>query len=586
MVQILQVVSSFILLAALSVATVARAADLDYIAALVKGGATQLALRVIDAEQKSKLPAADWARLEQQRLAVLRAMRRWDDLAKRVDALPDNTPVEFRRAAIQEAAEARLAVNDSDGARRYLRRLLWSAGIDAATAAQARRLIIRSYTQEGRLADAQTALSRYQQDFQAKSEPWQVLRAEIFLQADNPQSAASALTGLQSYEARLLRLTASLRAKSQRPAEVLLAAQKLAGVLSERASLRRAAWVLAAEAASVDANDDAQVVALEQALAIPEEGEQPLFRTTPDDLWRAYDRLAERLGNSAKLLVGSDDAWLDKAESVPCTTHHVARAFYAFLSRRAFEPDVRMLSHRRIATGLMRDGRAQTLEFLYTQSNRYPTVADIPAPVRHALADKAIADYNIRLAAELIHGLDAPPQGEIPEEWSLRRARILVYAGEYSAALELLRGLLKSQPKLDPDLTGRLLQILFDFQAVGRHDDALALLPSVYDRVDSDRARREILFWIADSHNALKHYSSAAEYFLRSATFAGASGEDPWGHTARFYAAEALGRAGLVEDARRVYLKLIESTPDARRRAQIERQMQQLWLNAKPASTP
>lgn len=567
-------------------ATAARAADLDYIAALVKGGATQLALSALDASQRSDLSALEWSRLEKHRLAVLRALHRWDELAQRVDKLPEDVSLEFRREALQDAADARLSANDSEGARRYLRRLLWDTRAEGTAAAQARRLIIRSYMQEGRLGDAQTALLRYQQDYQAKSEPWQVLRAEILLQVGNPREAFSALAGLQSYEARLLRLTATLRSKQQRPGDVLAASQKLARALSSRDDLRRAAWVLAAEAAGAVPDDESRVFALEQALSTPVNGEQPLFVADSEDLWSAYDRLAERIGNSAKLLVGNDITWFEKAESIPCATHHVARALYAFLSRHAFEPDARTLAHRRLAAGLMRDGRAQTLESLYTQSVRYPVVADIPPPVRYALTDKAIVDYNIELAAELIKDLDSPPDGAEPEDWGLRRARILVYAGDYREAVELLQGVLAAQPTLPVDLTGRLLQIVFDLQAIGRHEDTLGLLQSVYDRSDSDKVRRETLFWMADSHNAMKRYGAAAEFYLRSATFAGASGEDPWGHTARFYAAESLGRAGLTDDARRVYRKLMASTADPRRRSQIERQMQKLWLNEKSVSTP
>ena len=586
MVSIRPTLISGALLASLACVTTAHASDLDYITALVKGGATQLALKVLDTSQKIDLPESEWSRYEQQRFAVLRALRRWDELTRRVDRLPDTVSIEFRREALQEAAQARLAANDAEGARRYLRRLLWGTHPDGVVAAQARRLVIRSYLQEGRLGDAQSALLRYQQDYQAKSEPWQILRAEILLQANNPQAAYSTLSGLQSYEARLLRLTAALRAKQQRPAEVFVAARQLADSLSSRADLRRAVWILAAEAADTASDDEARVLALEQALAVPASGEQPLFQASADDLWRAYDRLAERIGNSAKLLVGNDDVWLEKAEAVPCATHHVARAVYAFLSRRASEPDVRYLSHRRLVSGLMRDGHSQTLESLYTQSNLYPVVANIPTSVRYALADKAIADYNIRLAASLIRGLDAPPEGEAPEDWSLRRARILVYAGDYRVATGLLQETLTTQPTLEIELAGRLLQVLFDLQAVGRHDDALALFKIAYDRADSDKMRREILFWMADSQNAMKHYSAAAELYLRSATFAGASGEDPWGHTSRFYAAEALGRAGLIDDARRVYQKLMEASTDPRRRTQIERQMQQLWLTEKPTSTP
>jgi hypothetical protein len=577
--------SLFLAVLALVACASARAADPDHVAALVKGGATQLALHVLDNEQKSDLPPEEWVLWERHRLAVLRALRKWDELAKRVERLPKNVPAEFRREAIGAAVEARLAANDAEGARRYLRRLLWDERVTGAEAVQARRLVIRSYVQEGRLADAQAALLRYQQEFQAKSEPWQVLHAEILLQADNPRGALNQLSGLQSHEARLLRLAANLRAKLQSPRDVLMAANKMADGLAARPDLRRAAWVVAAEAASAAGDGEAQVLALERALSLPENGAQPLFRTNADELWQAYDQLAEHMGNTAKWLVGNDEDWLHQAESIPCAQNHVARALYAFLTRRAEDAEIRSLSHRRLAAGLMRDGRSQTLESLYTESSRYPVVANVPVEARYALADKAIADYNIRLAAQLVRGLDSPPEGEAPEDWGLRRARILVYAGEYKPAVEQLESILRSQEKLDSDLTARLLQVVFDLQAVDRHDAALRLLEQVYAKVDNDKLRRELLFWMADSQSALKKYKIAAELYLRTATFGGASGEDPWGHTARLLAAEALGRAGLTEDARRVYLKLLEATPDPRRRAQIERQMQQLWLSRKPAST-
>jgi hypothetical protein len=575
----------FLALLASSFAASAGAGDPEHVAALVKGGATQLAQRLLDAEQKSNLPAEEWVLWERQRFDVLRALRKWDDLAKRVQRLPEHVPAEFRHEALVLAAEARLAANDPDGARRFLRQLLWQEQVRGEAAAQARRLIIRSYTQEGQLADARAALLRYQQDYQAKSEPWQVLHAELLLQAGDARAALPVLAGLQSYEARLLRLTAILLAKQQPARDVLAATNKLAAALESRPELRRSVWILAAEAAREAGDDGAQVLALEQALSLPEGEPQPLFRVTADDLWQTYDRLAERGGNIARLLVGNDDDWLEKAEAVACTEHHLARAWYAFLSRHAAQDEVRALSHRRLALGLMRDGRSHTLEALYTKSQRYPAASGVPEQVRYALADKAIADYNISLAAELVRGLDAPPEGEAPEDWGLRRARILIYAGDYAAAAKLLTEIMTAQDVLDVELTGRLLHVLFDFQAVDRHDDALKLFRAVYERTDSERIQREVLFWMADSHSALKRHADAAESYLRSATFNGASGEDPWGHTARFLAAEALGRAGLVDDARQVYLKLLASTPDPRRRAQIQRQMQQLWLRRKSAST-
>jgi hypothetical protein len=203
----------------------AQAVDPEHVAALVQGGATQLALRLVESQQKADMPFDDWVRWESQRLSVLKALRRWSDLAHRVDALPSTAPAAFRRAAIEAAAEARLAANDPAGARRYLRQLLWQEQVSGEDAARTRRLIIRSYLQQGLLEDAQTALLLYQRDYQARSEPWLVLHAEILVQAGKARAAANALAGLQSFEARLLRLLAGLRGKVQSPREVLVAEQ-------------------------------------------------------------------------------------------------------------------------------------------------------------------------------------------------------------------------------------------------------------------------------------------------------------------------------------------------------------------------
>jgi tetratricopeptide (TPR) repeat protein len=202
----------------------------------------------------------------------------------------------------------------------------------------------------------------------------------------------------------------------------------------------------------------------------------------------------------------------------------------------------------------------------------------MPTLVRYRLADKALAEYNVRLAGTLLKDMQAPPAGEDEALWRLRRARVLVYAGDDQAAVTLLRGLATERPTLDPDFADRLLQVVFDLQALGRHAEALPLLEAVYARVEHARLRRELLFWQAESQAGLKRYQDAAELFLRSATFAGASGGDPWGMTARFHAAEALAKAGLTDDARGVYNKLLAVTDDPRRRSVIERNIQQLWL--------
>jgi hypothetical protein len=90
--------------------------------------------------------------------------------------------------------------------------------------------------------------------------------------------------------------------------------------------------------------------------------------------------------------------------------------------------------------------------------------------------------------------------------------------------------------------------------------------------------QREILYWQADSHKALRDYPRAAWLYLKSATLLDAKGLDPWGQTARFQAAEVLADAGLPEDARRIYEGLLRVTREPDRRAAIKYKLQELWL--------
>ena len=155
----------------------------------------------------------------------------------------------------------------------------------------------------------------------------------------------------------------------------------------------------------------------------------------------------------------------------------------------------------------------------------------------------------------------------------------MIYAGDFKGGAVFLSQILDNKRALDPAFADRYLQVLFDLQAVNRHAEAYILLDSVYALVEEPRQQREILYWMADSKNALGEYQSAAELYLRSAHYRGAPGKDPWGHSARYQAAEALGKASLIADARGVYRQLLAETADQRRRAVIERQLQQLWLH-------
>jgi tetratricopeptide (TPR) repeat protein len=220
----------------------------------------------------------------------------------------------------------------------------------------------------------------------------------------------------------------------------------------------------------------------------------------------------------------------------------------------------------------------QLLRKLFIDTRPFPTEAGIPDEVRYLLVDDALSKNDITLATRLMSGFETVPRGADPFEWGLRRARILVLGGRHAEGMEALNKLLQGDGRLDRAAWDRLLQVIFDLQTVGRHEDAIDLFKNILQRPLEPQLQREILYWQADSYKALNDHTRAAWLYLKSATLLDAQGLDPWGRTARFQAAEVLTAAGLPEDARRIYEGLLRVTREPERRAAIKYKLQELWL--------
>lgn len=570
------------LLFLLQVPLAAHAADndtLERIRALTRGGATQLALRLLDQHQPAASQTEAWMQWEKQRYALYRAQRNWASLAERATSLPAGLPPEFIHWAKSEAARARLSASDAPGARRVLRDLLWQEQGSREERAEWRQLVIRSYLIENNVSDALTALQHYREDFQVKSSAWRQLEATILIRAGKARDAYALVGDIKTHDGQLLTLFAGLQGGMLPPATVLTRALSLAEETRNKPALNHQAWLLVAEAAARANNHLRRLYALERALTGARAHAAPdaLLTANADDLWQAYEQYAEAAGNEARLLVGNDAAWLKKAESYKRDDALPARAFYAFLLGHA-GLDTRKLAQQRFTDSLIEDGRAEVLRGLYSASRRYPDLKTVPEYARYRLADQALADYDIAFAARLMQGLENAPVGEDPDGWSLRRARVLIYAGDQRGAVQLLNGILAGKKKLDDAFAERYIQVLFDLQAAEHHTQVIALLEAVFQLVTNPRIQREALYWTADSKAALGEHQQAAELYLRSATYQHATGGDIWGQTARYHAAEELGKAGLTQDARLVYQALLRHADDAKQRAVIERNIQQLWL--------
>jgi len=576
------------LLIFLQVPRVADAADneaLNRIRALTQGGATQLALRLLDQAQPDASQTESWMQWEKERFSLYRAQRNWAQLAERVAKLPADLPTEFVRWAKTEAARAHLNASDADRARSVLRDLLWREQGSPDERAEWRQLVIRSYLIDNNVSDAHTALQQYRADYQVDNPAWRQLEATILIRAGKPREAYVLIGDIKTHDSQLLALLAGLRSGKLSAATVLTRAIRLAEETRNKPALNHQAWLLVAEAAARANNSLRRMYALERALTDARKHAAPdaLLSANADDLWQLYERYAEALGNEARLLVGNDAAWLKKAESYKRDDAMQARAFYAFLLGRA-GIDTRKLAQQRFVDSLIEDGRAEVLRALYSESRRYPDLKAVPEYARYRLADQALTDYDIDFAARLIQGLEQPPTGEDPDGWALRRARVLIFAGEQRGALQLLNAILADKKQLSDAFAERYIQVLFDLQASEHHTQAIALLEKVFNLATNPRIQRESLYWMADSRAALGEHQQAAELYLRSASYQHPTGGDMWGQTARYHAAEELGKAGLTQDARLVFQVLLRHADDAKQRAVIERNIQQLWLIEKKAT--
>ena len=584
------VVLAAVLLAGYAGATPATVSDDDLarVGALIKGGATQLALRLIDQLQSPASTPDDWMVWEKQRYALYRAQGDWAQLAARVAGLPTDLPPEFVRWARTEAARAELNAGRAEPARLLLRGLLWAGEGSADELAEWRQLVIRSYLVDGSIADVLTALDRYRVDFNANTRGWRQLEATILVRAGRYKEAYLLAGDIKTHDGQMVSLLAGLRAGTLPPAAVLTRAQKLAEETRNRPALSYPAWALTAEAAARAKDPVRRIYALERALTLARVHASPeqLVGVRADELWEAYLRYAEGIGNDARLLIGNDAPWLKKAEAWKRDEAMQARAFYALLATQGASADTLRLAVTRLTDSLIEDGRGEVLRALYTASDRYPDLAAVPDYVRYRLADLALAGYDIALAARVMQGLETPPEGHDQDLWVLRRVRVLIYGGKYPDAIALLTGMLAGREQAADVFADRYLQVLFDLQAAGRHRDAVGLLEQLQSRAESPRVRREIYYWIADSQSALGDHQKAAELYLRSASYNHPTGGDMWGQTARFHAGEELGKAGLTRDARLVLEALLRHTTDPKQRAQLERSIQQLWLIESRSTTP
>jgi hypothetical protein len=563
---------------------------------LARAGALDLALARLDAAQPvAEQALAEWSDWERARLDILRARRDWRGLVARTASLPAGVDPALREQAATVRVDALLELGDGAAARAAIVALLWGDEVPPPELVDRwRRQLVRSYAVAGDQADAAVAIQRHRQDDPQGAAGWSTLEAELLLRAGEPKRARRALAAgadpaagaRGEARAQLLAALAGLRAGSDPAGAVFERAVKLASAKDLIARDRALAWAVAAEAAATQGNAAARIAALERGLAAQGRDADPraFLAIAPGDVWDAYRRYGEALGNQLELVVGSERDWFLAASNRFDSEPVAARALSVVVARTAYEEEQRQVAEWQFAQLLARerDG-GRVLAALYLDPARDADPAMIPAPIRYLLLDPVLAIPDIPLASRLLEGLVAPPEGADPGEWHLRRARVFVLAGRSADGVAALEALLAGGAPFELD---RFLQVVFDMQTLGAHAEALRFLVPLTEQVAEPRQRRELEFWSADSLAALGEHGEAARRYLLSAAGQDPHAMDPWAQTARYRAAQELAEDGRHADARRQYTMLINATDDPARQAMLRHELQQLLLEREGGPAP
>ena len=547
-------------------------------------GAPALALRLIDAQQPAfELDADGWMAWERERASVMRAHRDWDALAARLADLPAEISQEFHSWAGTVRAQALLGARQGEAARTVLRDLVWAGQQgDERWFALWRRLVIESYLVDSVAADVQVAALRYRQDFGQSESAERLLEARVLLIGGRHAQALEVLRRDQADPmAQVLSLLATARSTPAQIKPSMQEALKWARNGDIDTDVRLLAWAVAAECAERLGDTGTRAWAMEYVTIGISGGSLPdgLFSFSPDTLWDAYLGNAKAVGNEAQLLIGDDAAWLQAADNAQKKYPVRGRSLYGLLIVEGRDPVQRdVAAESFLALARQREGGTVLVESLFLGSQRFAALSSVPVNVRHFLVDVALARSDIAEASRVMATIQQPPSGADQYMWQLRRARILALGGQADEAAAALAGLLDGEDVLSTAQIDRFLQVIFDMQAVGAHSAAIELLGRLLsaEPPPSPELARELLFWMADSEQAQQRYAEAAHLYLRSAMLLGAQVMDPWAQTARYKAADALAKGGLVADARRVLEGLLAVTEDGARRAALQQALQKL----------
>ena len=570
-------------------------AQIDELTAL---GVPGLALSLLDREQAVRQKyTADWYSFEYKRINLLLVLERWQLLIDRTQSLFDTVVPEkqitqkIRYWFETQQIIARLHLKQNAQALMQLQRLLWQSRIeerDPSLPSVWRRLVIRAYLQMQNDDDARRALVKYERDYKTESadSEWLLLQAQVLMRTGRPQQAMPLLKQLDSHEAQALLLLSELQ---KTPAAAKKINQKINQRLSKQTLNKSARWsytYVALQSAKVLSDIPLQIKHAETLLSLDTKqtvlDESDQF--SADDLWQLYQKRGLTVANEKGLLVGFNAKWLAVSEKLLVSESEKSIALNAALIFQEKNGVGDQQAHRLIAEVLEKKKQGLALiKQLYLHSDKVSTISVLPDEVRYRLVDFSLSVGDYADALIIMQTLKQPPAGKSNFEWLMRKARILILQGDYLQSEKIIRQTMRNKNKakkrtISPVELDRYIQVIFDFQTVQQHQKAISLFDLISFDSLSEKLKREIYFWKAESYFSLKQFDRAALNYLSSARAVTNEGNDLWAQSARFKSAESLVQAEIFDDAEIIYKELLLITDNESRKALIKQNLQKINL--------
>ena len=556
-----------------------EAKNLAVAAKLLRAGALRMALQHLQANPPSVPLLNVWQAWAEQKWSILILLKDWETLKQDAKGLPASFG-SARHFAIAYQARAMIALGEYDQARRLLQPALQTKNIPLRLQKDIRTQLIALYQAQGDYTNAKIEAIRFHDDYAPQDTAWFVRRAVIEYLAGDASGAAQLLAANASIEAKLLLVLFRKEAGEIDHAQALEQINKQLQRKQITQAERKLAYAMIVKinASPEPSSLIAKIRALEQYLVIDTDDRQPqVLAFTGRELRDAYLALAELLINRTLQDPTRSSLKFALAQKLQAQDTLQARALYADVMLADEDDMLSAAASNQFVSSLMEEDQFALLTTLFGEDKLFGGFQHIDSTISAQILNQALDRGEADVISLIAPYLGAAPEGVDPRDWILQKARIDIFAGRFEQGKDKIVKWLGQGKILSGEEVDRVLQPVFDLQAVQQDDISLALFDLIAKQTHSKRHRREILFWKAQSFGAKGERIKAAKYYLRSAMVE-ANGFDQWGHSARYHAASTLMEAGEYADARQLFEGLLAATTDATRRGTIKQALQRLWL--------